>query len=111
MARTYNPDNETKVFLKDIEKNKRGDFIRVSAVINNQTGEKSYDIRNMYTTDSGEPGFTAKGVRLKSEMVKDVVCALMSDLDTEEYNQIISELDKISSVSADTSDIGQEAQG
>ena len=72
----YKAENETRVTLADINKNKRGDVIRVSSV-ESSSGEKSYDIRNMYVTESGDLGFTSKGIRIKEDLIHDVIVSIM----------------------------------
>lgn len=92
----YNADNEVKQTLVDIEKNKRGDFIRVSKVTKkNNESDISYDIRNMYTTDEGEPGFTSKGIRVKNEMIPEIFNAILTDLDDDTFNKVVDIINKI----------------
>lgn len=89
----YNAENEKRETLLDITKNKRGDVIRVSA-ITDAKNELHYDIRNMYVTENGELGFTSKGIRIKNSDIGDIIVAIMNNMNTDDYNNIIDKLSK-----------------
>lgn len=87
----YKKKEEQKV-LVDIRKNERGDYIRTSSI--RADGEVSYDIRSMYTNADGEIAYTQKGVRIKKEMLKDIIPVIMHDLDPETFNEIIARINE-----------------
>ena len=75
----YNNNDEVVNELLALEKNARGDIIRVASCTS-ASGDISYDIRNMYTKEDGTLGFTAKGIRIKSDLMKKVIVEIMRDL-------------------------------
>lgn len=84
----YKNSNEVQTVIKDIPKNDRGDLVRITK-IESQGKDTYYDIRNMYTDDSGEVRYTQKGVRLKTEMLCEIIPALMADFDPDSFNTVI----------------------
>ena len=91
----YNAEKEVRNTLLDINKNKRGDVIRLSSISVEESDDKSYDIRNMYVREDGELGFTQKGIRLKSSDMVDIVIEVLKDLSTEDYNRVIKAIQDI----------------
>jgi hypothetical protein len=104
MKMAYNNKNEVTEVLCDIEKNSRGDVIRVSSITNGDT--KSYDIRNMYTGDDGELKFTSKGIRIKTEYIVEIISSILADVDDSTYDEVIERLNNLikSDDSIDTED-------
>lgn len=85
------PTDEVRNILGTYARNKRGDHIQVTA-ISDSTGI-SYDIRNMYTNDNDELCFTQKGVRVKSDMMADIIVAVLNHMSPEEFNEIMKKVD------------------
>lgn len=85
----YKSEETTKEFGL-IEKDNRGDFIKVTRIIpNDQTKLESVDIRQWYTDKgTGELKPTAKGVRFNSEAIPSVVKALLDALSVEELEDL-----------------------
>lgn len=88
----YKADNETREILGTFEKNKRGDYVQVTAITDSK-GDINYDIRNMYTNDADELCFTSKGIRVKKDMLIDIFAAVLNHLDADTYNAIISKVE------------------
>ena len=85
-------ENEVREVLGTYEKNKRGDFVQVTA-IDNGKGDISYDIRQMYTNEADELCFTSKGIRMNTEMTSKVLVAILNKLDAETFNDILNQID------------------
>ena len=91
----YNADNEIREDLGLFDKNSRGDKVAVTKITNKKTGNVAYDIRNMYTNDDDEIKPTTKGVRLNSELIVDVVGALLKGLSEDERQDLLQILDDV----------------
>lgn len=85
-------ENEVRTVLGTHEKNKRGDFVQVTA-IDNGKGDISYDIRQMYTNDADELCFTSKGIRMNTEMTVKVLADILNNLDAETFNEVMAQVD------------------
>lgn len=86
MRGSYNAE-ETNV--KFIDKNGRGDTIRVARIAN-EKGDEFLDVRNYYTNDGGERCPTQKGVRFNTEISVDIVTALLEAMTADEFNEVMS---------------------
>ncbi|MBR1453937.1 MAG: hypothetical protein IJ593_04765 [Lachnospiraceae bacterium] len=81
MARgSYDFSKENREIICDINKNERGDVVRVSKITNDKD-EVFYDIRNMFVGETGELQYTAKGVRLSDEQMLKIMIALNKHFD------------------------------
>ena len=88
----YNKE-EKKDNLLTLEKNQRGDYIKVDAVLpESKEGLKSVDIRLWYTADDKEIKPTQKGVRINEEQLFDVVKAMCSLLQEDEKENLAKHL-------------------
>jgi len=85
----YKSEETTKEFGL-IEKDDRGDFIKVTRITPNDKNKlESIDIRQWYTDkETGELKPTAKGVRFNSETVVPVVKAILDALSVEELEDL-----------------------
>lgn len=91
----YNAENDLRKELGLFGKNNRGDKIAVTKITNTKSGDVSYDIRNMYTTEDGEVRPTAKGVRIREELMDKIInvllkengCGLEQDLDLDDETE------------------------
>ena len=93
MAYSYKQnENEKREVLGTFEKNKRGDYIQVTA-IDNGKGEVSYDIRQMYTNEADELCFTSKGVRMTTEMTGRVLAAILNSIDADTFNEVMAQVE------------------
>lgn len=83
----YNFDNEESTVLQTIEKNARGDSIRVTKIADKTTGETlSVDLRNFYLSDGGlKP--TPKGIRIPIGLLEEVVETLNKLLEEEKQKK------------------------
>lgn len=88
----YNASNETQTVLLDLEKNQRGDHIKVTKVVNNTSSSVSCDIRNFFTSEDGEVIGTKKGVRVNSEMLPEIMAAMAETLEYNEIEDLITKL-------------------
>jgi hypothetical protein len=79
----------TESNVRFIDKNGRGDTIRVARVAN-EKGDEYLDIRNYYTNDDGERCPTQKGVRFNTEISVDVVTALLEAMTADEFNEVMT---------------------
>ena len=86
----YNRKNDTEVVLNDFEKNDRGDYVRVTR-IENEDGEYSFDIRNMYTKD-GVLSFTSKGVRVREDMAVDIVASIINAMSESAVDSVMQRI-------------------
>ena len=88
----YNASNETQTVLCTVDKNLKGDKIRVSVIKNTKFNKTSIDVRNMYTAEDGEPRYSSKmgGVRMNAEMAPDVIAAMLMALDLNEIQDIFA---------------------
>jgi len=107
MTMAYNADNELRDDLGVYDKNSRGDKVAVTKITNKKTGNVAYDIRNMYTTDSGEVRPTQRGVRLNSELIVDVMQSLLIGLGEDERQSLLQILQDKEVL---TSDDGENAE-
>lgn len=75
----YNSMNDETTVVALIDKNTRGDKIRIAKIRNKNTGSESVDIRVMYTPEgSTEVKPTQRGVRFNMEMLGEITEALNS---------------------------------
>jgi len=85
----YDASKETQELLVMLDKNNRGDKIGIKKITRNDNGTISADIRNYYTNDAEEICPTSKGVRVNTEMLADVVTALVDMLEVDEIEQLM----------------------
>lgn len=75
----YNSMNDETTVIAVIDKNTRGDKIRIAKIRNKNTGSESVDIRVMYTPEgSTEVKPTQRGVRFNIELLGEITDALNS---------------------------------
>lgn len=74
----YDFSKEIQEVVEDFEKGKG--TVRVTRIVNSDSGEEYIDVRNMYTDASGEIKPTSKGVRLDKELAKEVIVAMIKGL-------------------------------
>ena len=86
----YRNKNEKQTVIVDINKNDNGDVIRVTKIEND--GDIGFDVRNMYTKDDGELGYTQKGVRMSKEVAVEMMLKIIDTFSTDEYNAFIEKL-------------------
>jgi hypothetical protein len=91
----YNASNEERIELASVQKNNRGDVVRVAKIRNKNTGNESVDIRLFYTNDEDELSPTAKGVRFSTESLIDVIMGLVQALEPNEVDDLKEELDTL----------------
>ena len=77
----YDSSNEVRKELGRIQKNDRGDYIVVTQIDNEKTGNCNIDIRAYYTADDGDIRPTQKGVRFNAEMLEEFIQALENGLE------------------------------
>jgi hypothetical protein len=102
----YNANNEERVELASVQKNSRGEYIRVAKITNKNTGTVSVDVRLFYTNDSDEVSPTSKGVRFNAELLPDLMAGLAKALEYNEVYDLIDDLQKI----ADEEDSEDESE-
>lgn len=96
MARgEYNKDNETRRELASVQKNNRGDFIKVAELTNNTSGNMSIDIRLFYTNDDDKVLPSPKGVRFSNEILLDVLKGLAKGLEMDEVFELKDALEEM----------------
>lgn len=81
-------ENEINEQLAQIDKNNRGDYMVVSKITNKNTGTVSADIRQFYTAENGDIAPTRKGTRVNTEILPDVIKALLQLLEPDELEDI-----------------------
>lgn len=81
-------ENEINEQVAQIDKNNRGDYMVVSKITNKNTGTVSADIRQFYTDDNGKVAPTRKGTRVNTEILPDVIKALLQLLEPDELEDI-----------------------
>ena len=84
----YKSKETNDTIIADIQKNNRGDYIRVTRIEGKD--DYSVDVRNMYTNNDGEICFTQKGVRMNSENVVEVVVAMLKALNDEDFESVLN---------------------
>lgn len=73
--------NDTAIELGELLLNKRGsEMLRINKHVNNETGEESYDVRRWYYDDNDEAKPTSKGIRIKKDMMRDVISIILNDM-------------------------------
>lgn len=77
----YDSSNEKRTELGKIQKNDRGDYIVITQIDNEKTGNCNIDVRAYYTTDDGELRPTQKGVRFNAELLDEFIQALQAGLE------------------------------
>lgn len=86
---TYNNDNETREELLSLQKDNRGNYIKVSLIKKNDKGTSSLDIREFWTNDKDEICPTKKGVRIKDEQAAEVINSMLKILEYDELQDVI----------------------
>ena len=89
----YDDSKEERKELLNVRKNNRGDFLIISEIKVKDSDDVKVDIRNYYTDDNDEVKPTSKGVRFSSEILKDIMLALLEELDVTELEDIKSAID------------------
>lgn len=91
----YNSNNEVQEVISTLDKNKRGDKIRVTKIINSKYGYVSVDVRNMYTTEDGDVRPTTRGIRFNSEMAPDVIMAMLEALGQDTVQDLLTKVKEL----------------
>ena len=78
----FTPKNQKQEILKDIQKNNRGELIRISR-IETDSGV-AFDVRQLYTNDNDEVCYTSKGIRLSDELMYQVIETLLEQYEDAE---------------------------
>ena len=92
---SYDYSNQKKVVLATIEKNRRGDAVQISSIHDSIRNSTYIDIRNMFIpsdSDDDELRPTAKGIRVKKELLNDIIVGLVMALDKEDRDKLIKEI-------------------
>lgn len=76
-------EKNTSTLVGAIKKNDRGDHIAVSR--STYGGSDGIDIRNYYTKEDGEIAPTQKGVKINTELVRDVMALILKAMTPEEF--------------------------
>ena len=84
----YNQDNETRTQLLEIQKDNRGNYLRVAMIQKNGSDNRSLDIREFWTSDNDEILPTKKGVRIKDEQAVEIVKAMLEILEVDELEDV-----------------------
>lgn len=92
----YNSDNEVREELASIQKNNRGEFIKVSKVTNKNSGNTNIDIRLWYTDDNDELKPTSKGVRFSTEVAQDIAIGIAKGMEIVDIEDLSDKLSMIS---------------
>lgn len=90
---------ETQKGILMIPKGNRGDYIKVSRIIPENTAKaQSIDIRMMYTAVDPNEGEqirpTQKGVRINSEMLPEIMAAIYGNMTEEELADFEANIEK-----------------
>ena len=93
----YNSQNETQKEIAVVDKNTRGDKIRVARIekVGKTQTTVSVDVRTMYTADDGEVRPTQRGIRIDSETAPDIILAMIKALGEDARQQIIADIEDI----------------
>lgn len=84
---------EKQEVIATLEKNRRGDMIRITKIENENYGT-FVDIREMYTDDMEELRYTKKGLRFNSEMGLPVIMAIIDALGDDVIQDVLMYIDK-----------------
>lgn len=90
----YNFDDEKRELVASVDKNDRGDSVYVTHIVNSKTSAEWVDIRWMYKDDKDETKPTKKGLRVSTELLPEIIKALMSVLSEEEVAELIDSIDE-----------------
>ena len=104
----YNADNEIREVLAEVQKNNRGDYVIASKITNKNTGAVSVDIRQYYTNDANEVMPTAKGIRINTELLPDLLTGLVKALEANEMIDLSEAL--VSMVDGDGDDTEESSE-
>lgn len=77
----YDSSNEVRKELGKIQKNDRGEYIVITQIDNEKTGNCNIDVRGYYTNDDGELRPTQKGVRFNAELLEEFIEAIKTGLE------------------------------
>lgn len=88
--------NSTQKVVALIRKNQRGDYIQISRITpENASKAGSIDIRSMWTTPDDEIAPSKQGVRINSELIPEVMSALLEAMSSEELADLLPEIERI----------------
>lgn len=85
----YDATKETTEEIASIEKNTRGEVIKLARVTNNASKMVQIDIRLFYTDPAGALKPTSKGVRVPEKIKLEMLKALTTTLTQEEAAELI----------------------
>lgn len=80
---SYNARDEVQTVITTVDRNNRGEKIRVTKIEKESNNTTFLDIRTMYTTEDGEIRPTTKGVRMNMEIAHEIVAAMVEALGDE----------------------------
>lgn len=84
--------DEKREDIEVLNKNNRGDKIIIAKITNQRSGSVSVDVRNYYTDDDDNVLPTKKGIRINSEILPEVIKAMMKVMEPDELEDIIEEM-------------------
>lgn len=77
---SYNARDEVQTVITTVDRNNRGEKIRVTKIEKERNNTTFLDIRTMYTTEDGEIRPTTRGVRMNMEIAHEIVAAMVEAL-------------------------------
>lgn len=80
---SYNARDEVQTVITTVDRNNRGEKIRVTKIEKERNNTTFLDIRTMYTTEDGEIRPTTRGVRMNMEIAHEIVAAMVEALGDE----------------------------
>ena len=80
---SYNARDEVQTVITTVDRNNRGEKIRVTKIEKESNNTTFLDIRTMYTTEDGEIRPTTRGVRMNMEIAHEIVAAMVEALGDE----------------------------
>lgn len=84
--------DEKSTVVGEWKLNNKGDYMRVTKIVNTKTADVFVDVRRFYTTDSDEIKPTPKGIRINAEQLKDVIEAMAEGLEPDELEDLADDL-------------------
>ena len=88
-------NNETREELLSLQKDNRGNYIKVALIKKNEKDGSSLDIREFWTNDDDELCPSKKGIRIKDEQAAEVINSMLNILEYDELQDIIDNASKL----------------
>ena len=105
----YNQDNETREELLSLQKDNRGNYIKVAMIQKNGKDTRTLDIREFWTNDDDEICPTKKGIRIKDEFALDTITAMLKILEYDELEDLKTSIENmLEAADADDTDSGSD---